>query len=167
MYEGVAAGVIAGAISKFLDDREFDSIAKILIFISLPIWYIYLSHFFLIGVAIVLGVYLAQKIDTYTLNWYFTVVVISLILSIIFSNPQFRLFAFMIYLIAIYYDEQEIKIFGLERVSIYIAIASVLLLSTLMSIANMNISLDSYIRDLIGMLVFDLGYIVMARLISK
>ncbi|MCX8154316.1 MAG: hypothetical protein N3C61_00580 [Candidatus Micrarchaeota archaeon] len=167
MYEGIVAGIIAGAISKFLDDREFDSVAKILILISLPVWYIYLSHFFLIGIAIILGVYLAQKIDTHTLSWYFGIVVVALVLSVIFSNPEFRLFPFMIYLVAIYYDEQNIKIFGLERVSIYLGWGFMMLLSIGMYLGGMDVSLENYIRDIVGMIVFDIGYIVTARIIDK
>lgn len=166
MYQYLSAFLL-GFISKYLDDRELDIIAKILILISVILWTIYLIHFLVMGLAIILAVYFAGKIDTKTLNLYFLAAVLGLILSLIYGeNSSFRLAPFLIYLIALYYDEKEIKLFGYERILIYVALLGMMILSLLIY-AIEGIKLEKYIEDFYAIILFDIGYVIAARLVNR
>lgn len=166
MYPYIAA-ILLGAISKFLDDRALDNYSKIIILISIPLWIIYFLEYLTIGLAILLGVYLAGKIDTPTLNLYFLAAILALIISLFIDINQLRLAPFIIYLIALYYDEKDIKIFGKERILIYIALFFILALALIMKLVGLDINLELYIKDFFAIFLFDIGYITTARIIEK
>lgn len=172
MYQYISA-ILLGFISKYLDDREFDLVAKILILFSLVLWYIYLSHFLVIGLAMLLAVYFAGKIDTKTLNIYFLAAIFGLLLALLHDmislevNMKFRLLPFLIYLIALYYDEKEIKILGYERILIYIALLGILITALVINILYGDIRLDLYLEDFYGIILFDIGYILAARSMNR
>lgn len=166
MYS-ILAGILIGAISKYLDDAPLTNLNILLIFLSLPLWYLYLSDFLLIGLALLLAVLMAEKIDTITLSLYYVIAVIALFAVLLTTDQSgFRLAPFLIYLIALYYDEKEIKILGMERVLIYLGI----LISSIIAIylhVTTGLDLQPYLKDLIGIISFDIGYIITSRFITQ
>jgi hypothetical protein len=168
------APLIAGIISKYLDDyNKRDKILILIYIISIPVWIIFAYLSFEIALAIAIGVFIAGKIDTKILSEYFVLVILSIILASILiyieilqkDKPFFKLVPFVFLLIGVYLD--EIYTIGKIRPWVYVMML-VLGLISLINIQQLNF--DNYLKflpSILYLVLFDIGYYLTSAVLNK
>ena len=162
-----------GVVSKYLDDlQDFRKAFIAMLIATVPAAiFAYVAPEMFLG--IVAGVYIAGKIDTKILSFYFIYLVAIMMVVDVLFDIKLRLLPLLVFTFAAAYDEKEIRLFGIERLFLPLSALMFIVGGLLMEWINISVgALDAQtlfnvgFRSLVYLIAFDIGYRITAWLID-
>ncbi|NPA22153.1 MAG: hypothetical protein GXN92_01065 [Candidatus Micrarchaeota archaeon] len=173
-YWAVLSSFILGIITKYLDDvKEWWKAIIALAIATIPLALVAyaMPELYL---AIAAGVFLAGKIDTPILSFYFLYMIALLLLVDLMYDVRLRLLPLLVFTFAAAYDEKGKKLFGIERVflpltTIAFMVAGLVLeaLEIYIPALNPQALFNIGLKGFVYLLAFDIGYRITAWLMEE